>query len=179
MAEPGAVPRRSIACVTALLIVGAAAVTARAALGQALSPANVTVEDFPAVNLDGTAKTTSAAMADFSVTDSAGAGWNVTVSATRFAEVDGAGQYVSGGKALPVGSLAMLAPAFAPSSGLVVVAAGPYLIDGATVKIVSAAPGSSGTFNFSQGGPLTLSLPASAYARAYRSDVTVAVASGP
>lgn len=121
MAEPGALRRSSIAGVIALLVVGAAAVTAQAALGQALSPANVIVEDFPAVNLDGTAKTTS----------------------------------------------------------VVVVAAGPYFTDGATVKIVSAAPGSSGTFNFSQGGPLTLSLPASAYARAYRSDVTVGVASGP
>lgn len=161
------------------LAIAATAVTPPGAMGQTLTPATVTVEDFPAVTLDGTAKTTSAAMSNFSVTDSAGAGWNVTVRATRFAEVDGAGQYVSGGKTLPTGSLTMPAPTFTPSSALVAVTAGPYAIDGATVKIVSAAPASTGTFDFTQGGPLTLSLPASTYARAYRSDVTVAVASGP
>lgn len=56
---------------------------------------------------------------------------------------------------------------------------GPYAVDGATVRTISAAAGSTGAFDILQSGPLTLSVPASAYARVYRSEVTVAVASGP
>ena len=150
-----------------------------AASAQSLNPATVTVSDFASVVLNGTAATTTATMSDFTVTDTAGVGWHVSVQATVFAEVDGTGAYVTGGKTLPAGSLAMPAPTVTPSGGSVTVAAGPYLLDGATVQIVTAGSGTTGTFTLTQGGSLTLSLPASAFARTYRSDVTVAVQSGP
>ena len=158
------------------LAVGAAT---PAALAQTLSPNPVTVSDFASVTLDGTANTTTATMANFSVTDTAGAGWHVTVGATQFQEFDvGTAQYVTGGKTLPTGSLTMPAPTVSPTGGITI-PPGPYAIDGATVQLASAATGTTGTYDFTQGGPLTLTVPASAYARTYRSDVTIAVASGP
>lgn len=173
-------PRRRAtrAAVAVALTVGAGA-AGDAASAQSLDPATVTVSDFASVALGGNATTTTATMSNFTVTDSAGVGWHVTVQATLFAEVDGAGAYVAGGKTLPAGSLAMPAPTVTPAGGSVTVAAGPYLLDGATVQIVTAGSGTTGTFTVTQGGPLTLSLPASVFARTYRSDVTVAVQSGP
>jgi hypothetical protein len=163
------------------VLAGALALAARAspAEAQVLTPNPVTVSDFAPVTLDGTPKTTTATMANFSVADDGGAGWHVTVQATQFREFDtGAGAYVTGGKTLPTGSLSMPAPAVTPT-GSITVPAGPHAIDGATVQLASAAAGTTGTYDFTQGGPLTLTLPSSAYARAYRSDVTIAVASGP
>lgn len=112
----GAATGRRPWCVVVLALV-AVAVAPQAAAGQTLSP--VTVGDFAAVTLDGGTTSTTADMSAFSVTDSAGFGWNVTVSATPFAELDGAGQYVSGGRTLPAGSLVMPAPTVSPASALV------------------------------------------------------------
>lgn len=160
----------------AALVLAASAPTVRA---QTLTPDPVTVSDFASVTLDGTAKTTTATMSDFSITDTAGAGWHVTVGATQFQEFDvGAGQYVTGGKTLPAGSLSMPAPTVSPATDITI-PPGPYSIDGATVQVASAATGTTGTYDFTQGGPLTLTVPASAHARTYRSEVTIAVASGP
>lgn len=154
-------------------------VAGHSAEAQSLDPATVTVSDFGSVVLDGSAATTTATMSDFSVTDSVGDGWQVSVRATSFAEVDQSGIYVPGGKRLPPGSLTMSPPTIAPSHGSIAVAAGPYLLDGTTVQIISAQPGVIGTFSVTQTGPLTLTVPASAFARDYRSDVTVEVRSGP
>lgn len=178
-------PRRRIArsagLVTAALGLALALVPPAMSAGtQSLSPSTVTVSDFAPVTLGGTAAATTATMSNFSVSDSAGAGWNVTVDATQFREFDAtAGQYVVGGKVLPTGSLSMPAPTITPASPLVVLTAGPYALDGTSVKIASAVAGTSGTWDFTQNGSLSLALPASAYARVYRSDITVAVASGP
>lgn len=155
-----------------------AAVLTGTAAAQTLDPATVTVSDFGPVVLDGTPRSTTATMSDFTVTESAGTGWHVTIQATQFAEVDATGQYVAGGKTLPTGSLAMPAPGISPTAGATVTA-GPYLIDGANVKIVTVAAGNPGTFTLTQSGPLTLSVPTSAYARSYRSEVTVGLHSGP
>lgn len=165
--------------ILAAAVAAAWAANAPAAVAQSLTPNPVTVSDFAAVTLDGTAKTTTATMSDFSVTDTAGAGWHVTVAATQFQEFDvGAGQHVTGGKNLPAGSLTMPAPTVSPAGGITI-PPGPYAVDGATVQLASAATGTTGTYDFTHGGPLTLTLPASAYARTYRSEVTIAVASGP
>lgn len=156
----------------------AVAVLTDVAAAQTLDPATVTVSDFGPVVLEGTATSATATMSAFSVADPNGNGWHVMVQATQFSEVDGAGQYVSGGKTLPIGSLSMPAPAVSPAGG-VTVAAGPYLVDGANVQVMSVAAGNPGTFSVTQGGPLTLSIPSSAYARSYRSQVTIALHSGP
>lgn len=177
---PPAVRSRARRVGASLALVTLAAVALGDAAGaQSLSPATVTVSDFPAVVLNGEAATTTASMADFSVTDSTGVGWHVSVSATQFAEVDGGGQYVTGGKTLPAGSLSMPAPTLSPSDPNVSVAPGPYVIDGAAVQIVTANAGVTGTFQITQSGSLTLSIPSSAYAGSYRSDITVSVQSGP
>lgn len=165
--------RRIGLAVTVMAVVQTGVATA-----QTLDPATVSVSDFAPVVLDGTPMSATATMSDFTVTDSAGDGWHVMVQATQFAEVDSTGAYVAGGKTLPVGSLAMPAPGISPAEGASV-SAGPYLIDGATVQIVSVASGNPGTFSVTQSGPLTLSIPSSAYARSYRSDMTIALHSGP
>jgi hypothetical protein len=177
--DGGGMKRRHVRVLTAALA-SALSATAPAAVAQSLSPNPVTVSDFAVVTLDGTAKTTTAPMSDFSVTDTSGGGWHVTVQATQFREFDGVtGQYVTGGKSLPPGSLMMPAPTVTPASGTITIPAGPHAIDGASVQLAGAAPNTRGTYAFTQGGPLTLLLPSSTYARTYRSEVTIAVASGP
>lgn len=84
------------------------------AFAQSLAPA-VTVSDFAPVTLTGTASPITATMSDFSVSDTASVGWNVTVAATQFREFDsGTNRYVQGGRALPVGSLSMVARPWIP-----------------------------------------------------------------
>ena len=153
--------------------------------GGSLSITTPTVADFPDVILNGAAQTKTAAMDAFSVSDlsGTGAGWNTTVQASRFAEYTG-GSYVTSGKTLPLSSLSMPAPTVAGSGAETApptITAGPYSIDGGTaIKVASAAINDGmGTYNFTQSGPLTLSIPSTAYATTYRSDVTVSVVTGP
>jgi hypothetical protein len=155
--------------------------------GGSLSITAPAVGDLTGVTLDGTAKTTTATLAAFSATDArgSGAGWNITVQATQFAEHNGT-TYVASGKTLPTSSLSMPAPTVAKSDGtssaVPSITAGPYAIDAASaVKIASAAADGTGmgSYSFTQGGSLSLSVPASAYAKTYRSDVTVSVVTGP
>lgn len=175
-------------------IIGALAVPASAAdetnviiTGGSLSITNPTVADFSGVTLDGQAQSATATMDGFSATDAraTGAGWNVTVGASQFAEWDGT-QYVASGHTLPASSLSMpqvsVAKGSGTSSALPSITTGPYTIDsGSSVEIASAAADGSGMgdYDFTQGGSLTLSVPASAYATTYRSTVTVSVATGP
>ncbi len=155
--------------------------------GGLLSITNPAAGDFAGVTLDGTAKTTTATLGAFSATDArgTGAGWNVTVQATQFAEHNGT-IYVASGKTLPTSSLSMPAPTVAKSDGtssaVPSITAGPYAIDaGSAVKIASAAADGTGmgSYSFTQGGSLSLNIPASAYATTYRSDLTVSVVTGP
>lgn len=149
----------------------------------AIAPA-VNAGDFVKVTLDGTATSTAAVLDPFSVVDArgSGAGWTLTVAASTFREWDGAG-YVTEGKALPSGSLSMAAPeviADGTDSPPPSVSAGPYTIDGATVKVATAAPGSGmGSYAFTHLQPLVLSVPASAFATTYRSEITFTLTSGP
>lgn len=154
--------------------------------GGSLSITNPLAGDFAGVTLDGTAKTTTATFAGFSATDArgTGAGWNVTVQATQFKEY-AAGAYVVAGKTLALNSLSLAAPtvaANATTSTAPSITAGPYNVDAASaVKIASAAADTGmGKYDFTQAAtPLTLSVPASAFAKTYRSDVTVSVVTGP
>jgi hypothetical protein len=150
------------------------------------------VGDFTGVTLDGTAKTTTATFAGFEVNDArgSGAGWNVTVQGTQFAEYDstlnaGAGGLVTGGKTLAPNSLSLAVPTVAPdgtTSTRPAITDGPYTIDAASaVKIASAAADTGmGKYDFTQAAtPLTLSIPSTAYAKTYRSTVTVSTVTGP
>ena len=155
--------------------------------GGLLSITNPAVGNFAGVTLNGTAQTTTATFGAFSATDArgTGAGWNVTVQATQFAEHNGT-IYVASGETLPTSSLSMPAPTVAKSDGTSSaepsITAGPYTIDaGSAVKIASAAADGTGmgSYDFTQGGSLSLHIPASAYAKTYRSDVTLSVVTGP
>lgn len=147
-----------------------------------------TAGNFSTVTLDGTAKQTTATLDDFEVNDSrgSGAGWHVTISATQFAEHDGT-DYVTNGKTLATGSLALEQLTVAQdgtTSNNPTITSGPYTIDaGSAVSVASAATGDGmGKYDFSAADnsiTMTLSVPASAYAKTYRSEVTVDVISGP
>jgi hypothetical protein len=173
--------RKVVLCLA--LVAGLASLAAPA--GAQLTITNPAVENFPGVTLNGTAQTVSASLAGFSVDDArgTGVGWHVTAQATQFAEHDGTG-YVAGGRTLPMGSLTMPAPtvtANGTSSPPPTLEPGaPWAIDAASaVKIASAAAGTGmGRYDFGAVS-LSLTVPASAYAKTYRSDVTVSVVSGP
>lgn len=172
---------RGLAALALALVVLA---LASPAVAQVLSMTVVTVSDFAPVTLDATTKTTTATMDNFSVTDDRGTGegWSVTVQATQFRQWDGTA-YVAGGKTLPTGSLSLPAPtvtAVGTESAPPAVTPGPYAIDGSAVKVASATVNTGmGTYDFTQSGPLTLTIPASAYALIYRSELTVSLSSGP
>lgn len=150
---------------------------------QSVSITPVTVGDFPAVVLDGTSKSRTAPIDAFTVTDSSlvSDGWSITVSATTLQRWNGA-SYMAGNP-FPAGSLRLSQVAVTPQDPLAVpplVTPGPYLIDGASVNIATAAPVTGGgTYDFSYAGPLQLTVPASTYEGTYRAEITVSVASGP
>ena len=150
------------------------------ALGVSPEPA---VADFVVVTLDGTARASTSSMDPFVVTDARGkgAGWSVTIQASRFREWDGTA-YVTGARSLPMGSLAMPAPAVAAQgtdSPPPLVTSGPYAIDGATVTFATAVAGTGmGSYAFFP-GDLVLTVPASAYATTYRSEIAISITSGP
>jgi hypothetical protein len=143
------------------------------------------VGDFTGVTLTGVAQTTNATISPFTVTDArgSGAGWNVTVQATQFAEYL-AGSYTGSGIVLATSSLTMGAPVPTGSGTLPTMTGGdPWTIDsGAAVKIASAAIGDCmGPYLFtSAANSYELSIPAfGVYATTYRSDVTVSAVTGP
>jgi hypothetical protein len=144
------------------------------------------VADFSGITLDGrTAKTGTAAVSACEVTDArgSGAGWSVTVQASQFAEYTGT-DYVAGGKTLAAGSLKLAAPTVAAdgttSNAPVINSGAPWAVDGGSpVKIASAAADTGmGAYDFAS-STLTVSVPVEAYAKAYRSDVTITLANTP
>lgn len=148
--------------------------------------ADPTAPDFASVTLDGTAKTASVSLSTFEVNDARGTGdgWKVTSQATQFKEWDTTlNIYTVGGKTLATSSLSQAQPTVAQdgtTSASPSITAGPYTIDsGSAVQIASAALNTGmGKYDFSATS-LTVSIPASTYARTYRSELTVTVASGP
>lgn len=142
------------------------------------------VHDFVQVTLTGRSEQTYSELDDFTVIDGRGTGegWVLTMAATPFREWDGTA-YVPGGKSLPTGSLSMPALTAIPVETL---AAPPWTepsslhLDGASVVVARAGRDEGmGTYRFTTPEPLVLTVPASAYAGTYRSDLSISVTSGP
>jgi X-Pro dipeptidyl-peptidase len=141
-------------------------------------------DNFPATSLTGAPQLVSTNMNDWKVNDArgTGAGWNVSFQASQFD--DGAGH------TLPTGSLLMTAPVVSPVNALNL--AVPPLLQGATftldngtaASVVSAAAlTGQGEWNFDQpnlaGGDLHLTVPATAYAGTYTSNLTFTLGATP
>ena len=163
---------------TALLGGTAYAASTVVITGGTLAVSTPTIANFTGVTLDGTAHTTTATFGNFTVYDSrgTGVGWNVTVQAT---------QMTATGHTLAMDSISMPAPTVAKidttSGATPSITTGPYTIDHASaVKIASAAADGTGmgSYTFTP-SPITLSIPASAYAGTYPSTITVSVVTGP
>lgn len=128
----------------------------------------------------------SVALDAFTVSDlrGTGEGWRVIVEASRLAEVSpDTGTYVAAGKRLSHGSLRMSQVNVTESEDVSPgprVIDGPYVIDnGDAVEIARAEEGAGfGEYHFGS-ITLTLKVPASAYARTYRSEVVFSIISGP
>jgi putative surface cell wall-binding protein len=142
-------------------------------------------DDFAATALTGAPQLVTTNMNDWKVNDArgTGTGWNVTFQATPFD--DGAGH------TLPAGSLKMLAPTVTPTNVLNV--AVPPVLQGAlftldggsAVPVVSAlAATGQGEWKFDQLNlpatkDLQLTVPASAYAGTYTSNLTFTLGATP
>lgn len=187
---------RAVGVALAMSAVGivALAPTAQAAEDQTnvaviaadLTLGSIAIGDFGPVTLDGTVNTTTATMAAFSVNDSrgSGAGWSVTIGATEFAEWD-EGAYVADGKTIGASRTSLgnatVAKSDATSSTAPTMTSGAYTIDaGSAVKVASAAADGTGMGSYQiTPGTVTLTIDADTYARDYRSEVTVTLATGP
>ena len=182
----------------ATFAVGAAASIAHAddsnvtITGDSLALGAISTSDFGGITLNGSAQSTTATMSAFTVTDprGTGLGWNVTISASSFKEyADSA--YVPSGKTLGTSRFTMGAASAAKvdntSSGAPTMTEGTYTLDAdangdgtsEAVKVASATTGDGmGSYTVTP-GQLGLSVPASVYAKTYRSDVTVTLSTGP
>lgn len=126
---------------------------------------------------------TEAPLQPFSVTDArgSGAGWTLTLQATPFREWDGTA-YVPNGKRLPAGSLSIAGlsvSADGTDSKPPDVVAGPYVLDMQAAAVASASGGAGmGRYVFTPSA-LRVTVPADAYARAYRTELSLSVTSGP
>jgi hypothetical protein len=148
--------------------------------GGSLDITEPTVGDFGTLELNGTAQQATTTVSNLRVTDprGTGEGWHVTVQATQLTDL-------ATQRTLPLRSLSMATPSVArhdsTSSGLPTLQDGPYYIDDTSaVRIASAAVGDGmGSYDFSQGADLTLSVGADAHAGTYTTIVIVSVVAGP
>ena len=148
--------------------------------GSSLDITEPTVGDFGTLVLDGTAKQATATVTNLRVTDprGTGEGWHVTIQATQLTDQATL-------RTLPLHSLSMATPGVArhdsTSSGLPTLQEGPYYIDDTgAIQIASAAVGDGmGSYDFTQGADLTLSVGADAHAGTYTTTVIVSVIAGP
>ena len=178
------------AAVLAALALPAAALGAGATTSVTLSGGSLafspspSASDFAATLLTGAQQTIHTAFASWGVTDArgSGAGWHVTIQASRFTG--------SGSNTLPASSLVLTAPVVTPAG---VNPAIPPVVQGATftldsgsaVSVVHTAATGQGQGGWTMtqanaaGGDLALSIPADAAAGSYTSNLTFTLADGP
>lgn len=158
--------------------------------GGTLSGGAMTFANFTGVTLNGTQQTTTASwsIADISDARGSGAGWNQSLTLAQLKEYDTtAGSYVLNGKALATSSVkATTAPTItakdstsSPTSTITPIALNAGLDTGSAVKLLSAAvDGGMGSYTFGSLGA-TLTIPANAYAKTYKTDATISLNTGP
>ena len=133
------------------------------------------------LSADGTNGSTT--FSGFQVQDArgTGAGWNVTVSASRFVNGDGSGHnFALASLTMPQLGVAGVSNSSAVPGLLNGAAAIDNSDDGITGGVVMAATNAAGqgmgTYDFSAAHPWTLAVPAAAYAGVYHSTVTTTLA---
>jgi hypothetical protein len=155
-----------------------------------LSGGSIGFNNFGGVTLNGTRQTTTAtwSIADISDARGTGTGWHLSLTLTQLAEFNmGSSSYVNGGKKLPTSSVTVSTPptvslvdlSSSATSTITAVGAGTALDTGSSVKLLSAvAGGGMGSYSF---GAMTVSLsdPATTYARTYETDATVTLDDAP
>ncbi len=158
--------------------------------GGVLSGGGLGFTNFGAITLNGTQQTSTAAFSLANVTDArgTGAGWNVSLALTPLAEYNtGSSAYVTGGKALAASSIkvttapvvSLVDSTSSPATTITPVATTTALDTGSAVKLLDAAAnGGMGTYSFSN-LTATLTVPANAYAKTYKSDATVSLNATP
>lgn len=176
-----------------LLMVAGAPVSAGAAQSAptsvvvgsgSLGVATPEMNDFAVITLSGSAHSSQAALGPIALTDARGSGqgWTLKLQATALREWDRSA-YVPGGKALPEGSLSLSGFSVTGDgshSASPQIVAGPYILDRGEVTVAVAGIGAGmGRFIFSPTAALQIAVPASAYARTYRSELSLSVTSGP
>ncbi|MCC7021326.1 MAG: WxL domain-containing protein [Thermomicrobiales bacterium] len=135
--------------------------------------------NFDDVNVTGLAQNTAAELGGFSVSDltGTGAGWQVTIEASQFKNVDT-------GNTLATGSLQLAKPTVKAKAGVAspapsILPSGSSVIDDGPIQIASAAADTGmGTYDFDPAG-LTLSLPGDVKADTYTSVISLTLAVGP
>lgn len=148
----------------------------------------ITFADLGAVTLDGTQQTTPTTWSFTDIVDArgTGAGWNQTLTLTQLKEY-AAGLYVVSGKQLATSSLKVttapvvsLADASSSPVNTVTPVTNTTALDsGSPVKLTSAAlDGGMGSYALTA-ITATLTIPASAFAKNYRTDATVSLNTGP
>ncbi len=164
----------------------AAADTGAVITGGTLSGGGLGFASFGAITLNGAQQTSTAPFTLANVTDArgTGAGWNVSLSLTPLAEYNtGTSAYVTSGKTLAASSIKVttapvvsLVDSTSSSANTITPVATTTALDtGSAVKLLSAAAaGGMGTYSFST-MTSTLTVPANAYAKTYKSDATVSL----
>ena len=177
---------------TALLTLGmslsafAAADTGATITGGTLSGGALGFASFGAITLNGRQQTSTAAFSLANVTDArgTGAGWNVSLTLTPLAEYNTTTlAYVASGKTLAASSImvttapivSLVDSTSSPANTITPVATTTALDTGSAVKLLDTAlNGGMGSYAFSN-MTSTLTVPANAFAKTYKSDATVSL----
>lgn len=188
---PTAIAALALVALTAALAVTPAFAATTAATGDTLTSGTLTggdigFADFAATTLTGTQQTTTADWSIGNVVDArgTGAGWGVSLSLTQLKEYDtGTSAYVASGKTLDTSSIKVttapvvtLADATSSAASTVTPVAAATAVDtGSAVTVLdAAAAGGMGSYSVSP-MTVTLTVPASAYAKTYKTDATVSL----
>ncbi len=168
----------------------AAADTGATITGGSLSGGALGFASFGAITLNGAQQTSTAPFTLANVTDArgTGAGWNVSLSLTPLAEYNmGTSAYVASGKTLAASSIkvttapvvSLVDSTSSAATTITPVATTTALDTGSAVKLLDAAAnGGMGSYAFSN-MTSTLTVPANAFAKTYKSDATVSLNATP